>query len=217
MNTTLETNDAGEIVGFLHRFAEWMSKGIYADNLHRAAELLEAHVDMLRRSNELLRIEKHLLRAERGKRSAACGLCKSLEYIVSRLESEIINLKSELAGQKQASNDAVIAATKEQDQVSSDLIAATKERDQLLIRVEQAEAQLAVMQSRNAALGDTHILVPITALLLAEAQFQLLAHSFGESGDINSQEMCAANASNLDHAVLVATAPQMAAYPEQAA
>lgn len=48
MNALPETEGVEEIVRFLHRFSDLVSKGTNADNLRRAAEFLDAHVKMLR-------------------------------------------------------------------------------------------------------------------------------------------------------------------------
>ena len=58
--TDPETDEVEVIVRFLHRFSELMSKGSNAENLARAAALLEAHVGMVRELNEQVRIERNL-------------------------------------------------------------------------------------------------------------------------------------------------------------
>ena len=76
MNTTPAPTDLEEITRFLHRFADLMSNGSNAENLLRAARLLEANV---KRASEA----EDLLREERSNRS--------------RLESGIADLKAQLA------------------------------------------------------------------------------------------------------------------------
>jgi cell division protein ZapA (FtsZ GTPase activity inhibitor) len=210
MNTPVEAEKAEEVVSFLNRFSAMISKGSNADNLRHAAELLAAQVEMVRESSELLQIE-------RGRFNTAFELCKSLEDLNTRFESEIANLKWQLSEQKHELENAIVAAAKERDQLALRLVAATSEKDRLLARAEQAEARLLEFQSREAALGDTHILVPITTLQLAEAQFELLAREFQQSGNIVSQAMCTASASTLGRAVLVAIAPQSAVRSKNAA
>jgi hypothetical protein len=188
-----ETEDIEEIVRFLHRFSELVSKGTNADNLRRAAEFLEAHVKMSRESRELLRIQ-------RNQNDTNVKLCKSLGYIVARLENETIELKSELARRKFGLNQAI----RELEQ----------ERDQLASRAEQAEARSAAVQSRDAVLGDTHVIVPISALRLAESQFMSFARAFEKSGNVVSQAMCEASATALDQVLL--DAKQLTADPEPA-
>jgi hypothetical protein len=76
MNTPPEPADLEEITRFLHRFADLMSNGSNAENLLRAARLLEANV---KRASEA----EDLLRQERSNRAS--------------LESGIAGLKAQLA------------------------------------------------------------------------------------------------------------------------
>ncbi len=178
-----------EIVRFLHRFADLMSTGANSDNLLRAARLLEAQVDKVRESNELLQVE-------RVRSDASSELRKSLEDRIAGLESEITALKSQLSQQQVKSNEAVAEAERQQGE--------------LLHRAQEAEARLAAIQE-NPALAvssDTHVLVPLAALRLAEAQFVSLARAFEKSGNIVSQVMCEASASNLDRTIVDASPPQ---------
>jgi len=183
MSTSTDTDDVWEIVRFLNRFAELMSKGTNAENLARAAELLEAHVGMVRELNDQLQIE-------RSQSDTNAKLCKSLGYIVVRFENETIELKAQLAERQSELNEAI----REVEQ----------ERDQLSIRAEEAEARLAALQFRDAALKDTNVLVPISALRLAESQFTSFANAFEKSGNVVSQAMCEASATALDQALLAA-------------
>jgi hypothetical protein len=58
MNTSPESSDLEEITRFLHRFADLMSKGSNAENLLRAARLLEAYVTRASEAENLLRQER---------------------------------------------------------------------------------------------------------------------------------------------------------------
>jgi hypothetical protein len=58
MNTPPEPTDLEEITRFLHRFADLMSKGSNAENLLRAARLLEAYVKRASEAEDLLRLER---------------------------------------------------------------------------------------------------------------------------------------------------------------
>jgi hypothetical protein len=181
--------DTEELTRFLHRFADLMSTGANADNLLRAAKLLESQVDLARKSTELLR-------SEQARSQDSLELCKLLEDKIAMLESEILDLTTSLANKQREFSDALIAAANERDQQAS--------------RAEQAEARFAAIEaglSRNAARRETHIVVPIATLRLAEAQFKSLARAFEQSGNIVSQVMCEASASALDRAVLEADAP----------
>jgi hypothetical protein len=76
MNIPPAPTDLEEIVRFLHRFADLMSNGSNAENLLRAATLLEANVKRASEAEDLLRRER--------------SNCASLE-------SGIANLKAQLA------------------------------------------------------------------------------------------------------------------------
>jgi hypothetical protein len=82
----------------------------------------------------------------------------------------------------------------------------------LLDRAEHAEAQLAGIESELAEarpllapFAEGHVLVPISTLRHAEAQFEALAR---EAADVVSQAMCEVGASTLDR-VIVESAVQL--------
>ena len=198
MNTPPKA-DTEELTRFLHRFADLMSNGTNADNLLSAAKLLESQVDLARKSSEQLR-------AEQARSQDSLELCKLLEDKIAMLESEILDLTTSLTNKQREFSDALIAAANERDRQAS--------------RAEQAEARLTTIEaslSRNAARSETHIVVPIATLRLAEAQFMSLARAFEQSGNIVSQVMCEASASALDRAALEADAPLSADRPKHAA
>jgi TolA-binding protein len=187
-----------EIVQFLHRFADLISTAANSDNLLHAARLLEANGDMVRESNELLQVE-------RARSDANSQLRKTLEEKIAGLEGEIVALKSQLSQQ--------------QVKLSEITLDAERRQAELLQRAEAAEARLTAIQN-NPALAvssGTHVLVPVTALRLAEAQFVSLARAFEKSGNIVSQVMCEASASNLDRTILDAAAPPSADRSKHAA
>lgn len=167
-----------------------MSTGSNSDNLLRAAWLLEAQVDMVKESNDLLQVE-------RVRNDANSELRKTLEERVDAFQNEIVALQSQLSEQKLKLDEVVVEAEKKQDE--------------LLRRAEEAEARLVEVQNNPAAAfsGETHILVPIATLRLAQAQFESLARAFEKSGNIVSQVMCEASASNLDRTILDASAAQL--------
>ena len=182
--------DIVEIVRFLHRFSDLMSTGANSDNLLRAARLRNPGRHG-QESNELLQVE-------RARGDASSELRKALEDRIAGFESELAALNSQLSQQQAKLGETIADAEARQAA--------------LLQRAEEAEARLAAIQA-NPALAissDTHVLVPITALRLAEAQFVSLALAFERSGNIVSQVMCEASASNLDRTILDAGAPPSA-------
>jgi chromosome segregation ATPase len=187
LSTSPDAPETAEILRFLHRFADLMSSGGNSENLLRAAQLLEAHIDKVKESNELLQVERI-----RGDENSE--LRKTLEGRLSALEGEIALLRSQLSESELKLND-----------VSTE---AEKKQGELLNRAEQAEAQLAAAQSELAsrASSDTHILVPVAALRLAKSQFESLARAFEKVGNIVSQTMCDASASSLDRVLIDAGA-----------
>src|ERR1700761_2515398 len=88
--TAIET---AEVLRFLNRFADLMSRGSNSENLLRAAGMLETHADLLGQTQELLQ-------AERIRGDADAGTRKALGAKIGELESEILALKWELSDQQ---------------------------------------------------------------------------------------------------------------------
>jgi hypothetical protein len=179
--------ETAEILRFLRRFAELMSRGSNSENLLRAAQLLEAQTDQAKESNELLRLER--LRGD-----TDLAQRKALEDRAAALESEMFALKSQLSEAELKLSEVALEAEGKQGE--------------LLRRAEAAEAQLAAARSdlANKACDDAHILVPVATLHRAKAQFESLACAFEKSGNIVSQVMCEASASSLDRVIVDAGA-----------
>jgi hypothetical protein len=176
--TAAETAD---VLRFLRRFADLMSNGSNSENLLRAAKMLEAHIDLLKENRELLRIER-----TRGDASAEAR--KALEARIGAFEHEILTLKSKLAEQ-QSRNDVIVAEME-------------RRLAEFLQRAEEAEAHLAAIQQMPPAIAFGSIAVPLSSLRVAKAQFAALAAAFEKSGNIVSQVMCEASASNLERVIL---------------
>jgi hypothetical protein len=179
--------ETAEILRFLRRFADLMSNGSNSENLLRAARLLEAQTDQVEEARELLRIE-------RARGDANLELRTALEGKAAALENEMAALKSQLSEAELKLSELTLEAERKQGE--------------LLRRAEEAEAQLAAARSdlANKARGDSHIRVPVTTLHRAKAQFESLACAFGKSGNIVSQVMCEASASNLVRVIVDAGA-----------
>jgi hypothetical protein len=170
-----------ETLRFLHRFADLMSTGSNAENLLRAARLLEAHADLLQETTELLQVER--IRGD-----ANAEIRKALEARISESDNEILALKTELARQQARTNEIVAEMERRQSE--------------FLPRAEQAEAALAELQNAPPAIPAGSIAIELATLRVAKAQFEALARAFEKSGNIISQVMCEASASNLDRAIL---------------
>jgi len=180
-----------EIVRFLRRFADLVSTGHNADHLLSAANLVETLIKRTRDTAELLQYEQ--TRSEEN-----LQLYKSAEVNCANLEKQIAELKAKLAERQWHLNEVVINAAAEEQR--------------LLERAEQAEAELAAIESELAearpllaAFAEGHVLVPISTLRHAEAQFEALAR---EAADVVSQAMCEVGASTLDR-VIVESAVQL--------
>jgi hypothetical protein len=177
----LSATETTDILRFLHRFADLMSTGSNADNLLRAARMLEAHIQRLKETNELLQVE-------RISGDASTEARKGLEGRIVELETEMLALKSRFAEQ-QSSARAIFAEME-------------RRQSEFLARAEEAEANLAAVQETPSSIPFGCIAVPLAALQVAKAQFEALAAAFEKSGNIVSQVMCEASASNLDRAIL---------------
>jgi hypothetical protein len=189
-----------EIVRFLRRFADLMSTGHNADHLLGAANLIES---LIRRADD----SEGLLRAEQLSSQQNLQLYKSAEIARSNLEGELAEVKARLAELRSRQDETIVDG------------AAEKRR--LLDRAEGAEAQLAAMESelaetrpRLAAFDNGHLLVPISILRHAEAQFEAIAK---ETADVVSQAMCEVGASTLDRLIVESAAQLSGRISEHAA
>jgi chromosome segregation ATPase len=198
LSASSEASETVEIVGFLQRFADLMSTGSNCENLLRAARLLESHVDLAKESSEQLQVE-------RVRSDANAEARKALEEKIAGLDGETAALKLQLSDQEAKLNEIVAEAARRQGD--------------LIRRAEEAETKLAALQAevaRNTP-SDTHILVPVTTVRLAKAQFESLAHAFEKSGNIVSQVRCEASASSLDRAIVDAGVAEVAGRSKHAA
>jgi hypothetical protein len=173
-----------------------MSNGSNSENLLRAARILEAHIDLLKDTEQLLG-------AERSKAEASAEALQSLEIKISTSQDEVLALKSQLA--EQQSHEGLVIAEMERRQ------------SEFLHRAEEAEARLAAIQQAPPAIASGSIAVPLSALRVAKAQFEAFAHAFEKSGNIVSQVMCEASASNLDRVILDASPADEEDYSQYAA
>jgi len=180
--TSLEASENQEILRFLHHFAHVMA-GNNSENLLRAARLLEINAETVLETNELLRVE-------RARGDATSELRKALEDRLAGLEDEIAVLRTQLSKSQARLND-------------QNREAETKQGE-LLHRAEEAEAKLVLAEQALAtkASDAMHIVVPVTTLRLAKAQFESLAAGFENAGNIVSQTMCEASASSLDRVII---------------
>lgn len=83
MNIPPEPTDLEEITRFLHRFADLMSNGSNAENLLRAARLLEAYMKRAIEAEDLLRQER--------------SNCASLESGIADLRAQLADLQAGLS------------------------------------------------------------------------------------------------------------------------
>jgi chromosome segregation ATPase len=191
-----ETPETAEILRFLHRFAELMSRGSNSENLLRAAQLLETQMDLVKESNELLSVE-------RARGDAGSQLRKALEDKLAGLESEMTVLKSQLSECQLKLNEVTVEAEAKQNEAET-------KQGELLRRAEEAERSLAAAHDELArsSATDTHVRVPVTSLRLAKAQFESLACAFEKAGNIVSQVMCEASATSLERVLVDAGAAE---------
>lgn len=196
------SDETADVLRFLRRFADMMSTGSNYDNLVRAAGILELHGDLLKETRELLQVERI-----RGDASAETR--KSLEAKIAELEAGKGELEARIGGLE---NEVLTLKSKlleQQSNARETLAAMEKQQGEFLRRAEAAEAELAahkaappVIQAEPSAIPFGSIAVPLSTLQLAKAQFQSLALVFEKSGNIVSQVMSEASASNLDRLML---------------
>jgi hypothetical protein len=191
MSSPPEIPEVENLVRFLSRFADLMSIGSNADHLLRAAQLLEINS---KRAGDA----EHLLREECNKSATHLAFSHLLEANCEVFENEIAGLQSEIAQLHATCNEALIEAARENADV--------------VCRAEQAEMELSALRSASRDVADSadHVLVPLSLLRLASAQFNALARDFEKSGNIVSQVMCEASASTLNRIVDADIAPAAA-------
>jgi len=83
MNSPPQPTDLEEITRFLHRFADLMSNGSNAENLLRAARLLEANVKRASEAESLLRQQR--------------SNCASLEHGIADLKAQLATIQGGLS------------------------------------------------------------------------------------------------------------------------
>jgi hypothetical protein len=183
MSSAPQISEVEYLVRFLNRFADLMSIGSNAENLLRAAQLLEINSTRASEAEQRLREECH-------KSATYLAFSRLLEANCGVFENEIAALESEIAQLHATFNEAMVDAA--------------RENADILRRAEQAETELSAIRSelaREVAVSDDHVLVPLSLLRLAQAQFNALARDFEKSGNIVSQVMCEASASTLNRIV----------------
>ena len=189
MNSPPQISEVEYLVRFLNRFADLMSIGSNAENLLRAAQLLEINSTRASEAEQLLGEECH--------RSATyLAFSRLLEANCGVFENEIASLKSEIAQLHATFNEAITDAA--------------RENADLLRRAEQAETELAAVATESLRDAADHVTVPLSLLRLAAAQFNGLAREFRKSGQIVSQVMCEASASTLSRIVETEVPPATA-------
>ena len=180
MNSAPQISEVEYLVRFLNRFADLMSIGSNAENLLRAAQLLEINSTRASEAEQLLGEECH-------KSATYLAFSRLLEANCGVFENEIASLKSEIAQLHATFNEAITDAA--------------RENADLLRRAEQAETELAAVATESLRDAVDHVTVPLSLLRLAAAQFNGLAREFQKSGQIVSQVMCEASASTLNRIV----------------
>jgi hypothetical protein len=180
MSSAPQISEVEYLVRFLNRFADLMSIGSNAENLLRAAQLLEINST---RASEA----EHLLGEECHKSATYLAFSRLLEANCGVFENEIASLKSEIAQLHATFNEAITDAARENADLSR--------------RAEQAETELAAIATESLGDAADHVTVPLSLLRLAAAQFNALAREFRKSGQIVSQVMCEASASTLNRVV----------------
>jgi hemerythrin-like domain-containing protein len=180
MSSPPQISEVEYLVRFLNRFADLMSIGSNAENLLRAAQLLEINSKRASEAEQLLREECH-------KSATYLAFSRLLEANCDVFENEIASLKSEVAQLHATFNEAITDAA--------------RENADLLRRAEQAETELAAVPTESLRDAADHVTVPLSLLRLAAAQFNALAREFRKSGQIVSQVICEASASTLNRIV----------------
>jgi predicted nucleic acid-binding Zn-ribbon protein len=127
--------------------------------------------------------------------------------LVGTLVDRVSNTEELLRAEKSARTGVEIEVAKlnasladQQLKLSEAITNAAMEEQKLLERAEQAETRLASIESDLAEglVSDTHVIVPISTLRLAESQFEALTT---EVSDFVARVMCAVGASTLNSVI----------------
>jgi chromosome segregation ATPase len=166
-----DPGESVEIVGFLRRFSNLISYGENAENLRRAAALIES---VTRRATEA---EQQLFeQTDTGAKYRE--MCQAFEIAVDRLAAEAVELHAQLDETTEAALAERSRLTAETERLSADL-----ERSETALAAASAE-----IDELRGRLNDTTT-VPIENLRMIQTQFDYLSDHFARSGDVVSQVM----------------------------
>jgi hypothetical protein len=179
--------DDRDTAKFLRRFSELISVGQSASYLRHAAGLIDELAERLRQTEDLLREQT----------VAATKNLALRDWAQAELQTAQLELEQ---------SDEALADERERARTAEAGFA--EQRQELAERLASSEAQLADvsrelqrLQSKFAAVGDTHIVVPIAILNLLRAQFAALAAEFDSRGDLVSGAMCEVGICRIDRSL----------------
>jgi chromosome segregation ATPase len=166
-----DPGESAEIVGFLRRFSNLISYGENAENLRRAAALIEV---LTSRAGEA----EHRLYEQTDTGSKYREMCQAFEIAVDRLASEAVELHTQLDQTTEQALAERYRLTEDNARLSADL-----ERTEAALAAANAE-----VDELRGRLADTTT-VPIENLRAIQTQFEFLSDHFARSGDVIAQVM----------------------------
>ena len=192
-----------EAVDFLRRLSSMLTGGRNAEMLMEAADLIET---LSRRAATAER----LLAEQQEDHARNLELCGVAELANDNLLSEARSLKSEIESLKTQLEERSRQVEEHSRQIEIDRNWFAEETLRAQARAEQAEERLAALEAENEelrkppppeAIDESIAVVPVQSLKLARTQFDYLAKSFADVGDVVSMTICEIGARALDKAL----------------
>jgi predicted RNase H-like nuclease (RuvC/YqgF family) len=174
-----ETLDSAELVGFLRRFSSMISYGENAENLQRAASLIEY---LANRASET----HTSLHQQQDTSSRYFEMCQALEVGVDTLSAENANLRMQLQQDIQQ-------ALSEQTRLREESSRLSAHVEQLEAALFVANAEIEELRNRPTAeapsAGDEAVMVPVATLHAIRHQFEYLSNELTGHGGVVAQVM----------------------------
>jgi len=193
---SLPPNNTAETVDFLRRLASMMAGGRNADMLSQAAAMIDA---LARRAMAA----EALLHQQQDDSAANADLRQIAEIASDNLMAEVEALKTQLA-------ESAWRAETERTRFSEEARRLRALAEDAEARLARVNAEFAELRASYDARGENVVMVPVETLRLARLQFDHLASSFAQCGDVISQTICEIGGCAIDSALAGEAPPKRA-------
>ena len=192
-----------EAVDFLRRLSSMLTGG-------RNAEMLMAAADVIETLSRRAATAERLFEEQQEDHARNLELREAAELASEKLLGELESLKSEIELLKTQLEERNRQVEEHSRQTEIDRNWFAEETLRAQARAEQAEEKLVALTAENdelrkppppEAIDESIAVVPVQSLKLARTQFDYLAKSFADSGDVVSMTICEIGARALDKAL----------------